>query len=64
MGSVLPHTEAKLTSIDENGNEFIVDRNEIGELKVRGYWYGFFSGKLNVFMIRQKSTRTYFLVLL
>ena len=40
VGSVLPHTEAKLTNTDDNGNEFIVNRNEIGELKVRGYWCG------------------------
>lgn len=34
---VLPHTEAKLTEIDDNGKEYIVDRNNIGEVKIRGY---------------------------
>ena len=33
----MPHTEAKLTEIDDNGKEYTVGRNEIGEVKIRGY---------------------------
>ena len=38
VGSVMPHTEAKLVSVDDDtGNEYTVERNQVGEVKIRGY---------------------------
>jgi len=37
VGSVMPHTEAKLVTMDDNGIEYIVERNQVGEVKIRGY---------------------------